>query len=82
MLARPAVWDQTLPLTGPRQRYSLSFRNRGKRRQLEAVIGARLTYETIEGSGEGRHIFDDGVVALNNRDGLGLAIGSNEISEL
>ena len=49
--------------------------------KLEAVIGARLTYETIEGSGEGRHIFDDGVVALNNRDGLGLAIGSNEISD-
>ena len=40
-----------------------------------------MTHETIKGSGEGRHYFDDGVVALNNRDGLGLAIGSNKISD-
>ena len=49
--------------------------------KLQAVIGGRLTYESIKGRGEGRHIFDDGVVALNNRDGLGLAIGSNKISD-
>ena len=49
--------------------------------KLDVVIGGRLNYETIEGSGEGRHIFDDGVVALNNRDGLGLAIGSNRNSD-
>ena len=49
--------------------------------QLDVVLGARLTHETIKGSGEGRHYFDDGVVALNNRDGLGLAIGSNKISD-
>jgi len=49
--------------------------------RLEAVIGGRLTYETIEGRGEGRHIFDDGIIALNNRDGLGLATGSNKISD-
>ena len=48
---------------------------------LDVVIGGRLTHETIEGSGEGRHIFDDGVVALNNRDGLGAAIGSNKITD-
>lgn len=48
---------------------------------IDAVVGGRITYETIKGSGEGRHIFDDGVVALNNRDNLGLAIGANEISE-
>ena len=49
--------------------------------QLDVVIGARLTHENIQGRGEGRHYFDDGVIALNNRDGLGLAIGSNTISD-
>ena len=49
--------------------------------KLEAVLGARLTYENIKGRGQGLHIFDDGVVALNNRDGLGLAIGSNTLKE-
>ena len=49
--------------------------------QLDVVIGGRLTYESIKGRGEGRQIFDDGVVALNNRDGLGLAIGSNKITD-
>lgn len=49
--------------------------------QLDVIIGGRLTYESIKGRGEGRHIFDDGVVALNNRDGLGLAIGSNKITD-
>lgn len=48
---------------------------------LDIVLGARLSHETIEGRGEGRHIFDDGTVALNNRDGLGLARGSNRISD-
>lgn len=48
---------------------------------LDIVVGARLSHETIDGSGEGRHIFDDGVVALNNRDGLGLARGSDKISD-
>jgi len=49
--------------------------------QLDVVIGGRLTYENIKGRGEGRHLFDDGVIALNNRDGLGLAIGDNTISD-
>lgn len=48
---------------------------------LDVVIGGRLTHETIKGRGEGRHYFDDGIIALNNRDGLGLAIGSNKISD-
>lgn len=46
-----------------------------------ATIGARFTHERIEGEGQGRHIFDDGVVAFNNRDGLGAAIGGNAIDE-
>lgn len=46
-----------------------------------ATIGARFTHERIEGEGQGRHIFDDGVVAFNNRDGLGAAIGGNVIVE-
>ena len=49
--------------------------------QLDVIIGGRLTYESIKGRGEGRHIFDDGVIALNNRDGLGFAIGSNKITD-
>jgi len=49
--------------------------------RIDVVIGGRLTYETIEGRGEGRHYFDDGVLGLNNRDGLGLAVGSNTISD-
>lgn len=49
--------------------------------RLDAVLGARLTHETINGSGEGRHYFDDGIIALNNRDGLGLAVGENIISD-
>jgi iron complex outermembrane receptor protein len=49
--------------------------------RFDVVIGGRLTYETIEGRGEGRHYFDDGVRGLNNRDGLGLAVGSNTISD-
>jgi iron complex outermembrane receptor protein len=49
--------------------------------QLDVILGGRLTYENIQGRGEGRHYFDDGLVALNNRDGLGLAIGGNTISD-
>lgn len=49
--------------------------------RLDLVVGGRLTYERIEGSGEGRHIFDDSTVALNNRDGLGLAVGENVIND-
>lgn len=49
--------------------------------RLDVVLGGRLTYENIQGSGEGRHYFDDGVIALNNRDGLGLAIGSNTLED-
>ena len=49
--------------------------------RLEAVIGGRLSYENIQGRGEGRHYFDDGTLGLNNRDGLGLAIGDNEIKD-
>lgn len=48
---------------------------------LDVVLGARLTHENIKGRGEGRHYFDDGVIALNNRDGLGLAKGSNTIKD-
>lgn len=49
--------------------------------RLTLTFGARYTYEDIRGEGSGRHIFDDGVVAFNNRDGLGPAIGENRIEE-
>ena len=49
--------------------------------RLEAVFGGRLTFENIKGRGEGRHYFDDGTFGFNNRDGLGLAIGENEIED-
>ena len=49
--------------------------------RLDLVVGARFTHETIKGSGQGIHIFDDGVRALNNRDDLGAAIGSNTLTE-
>ncbi|MAP95689.1 MAG: TonB-dependent receptor [Ponticaulis sp.] len=48
---------------------------------LQVMIGARLTDESIEGEGQGLHVFDDGVVGFNNRDGLGAAIGQNTINE-
>lgn len=48
---------------------------------LALNFGGRLTYEKITGRGKGEHYFDDGIIALNNRDGLGLAIGSNQIRE-
>ncbi|MCG8441978.1 MAG: TonB-dependent receptor, partial [Caulobacterales bacterium] len=57
--------DQTIDLS---ERWTLS-------------LGGRYTYESIEGSGSGRHIFDDGTIALNNRDGAGPAEGSNRIIE-
>ena len=49
--------------------------------QTTLTVGARYTYEDIEGSGQGVHVFDDGMQAFNNRDGLGAAVGSNEIEE-
>ncbi|MEQ8935352.1 MAG: TonB-dependent receptor, partial [Amphiplicatus sp.] len=49
--------------------------------RLTLTLGARYTYEDIRGEGSGRHIFDDGVIAFNNRDGLGPAIGENRIEE-
>lgn len=49
--------------------------------KLTSTLGARLTHEAIEGEGEGRHIFDDGTVALNNRGGLGPARGANRIED-
>ncbi len=48
---------------------------------LTLTLGGRYTYENIHGSGQGVHIFDDGVVAFNNRDGVGPAIGENRIKE-
>ena len=48
---------------------------------LALTLGARFTHEYIKGEGSGRHIFDDGTIAYNNRDGLGEAIGSNSIEE-
>ncbi|WP_425409324.1 TonB-dependent receptor [Hyphococcus sp.] len=48
---------------------------------LTLTLGARYTYENIKGEGQGVHIFDDGVIAFNNRDGLGPAIGENRIKE-
>lgn len=47
---------------------------------LAVSLGARVTHEVIEGSGQGAHIFTDGVRALNNRDGLGPAIGGNRLT--
>ena len=47
--------------------------------RLTLTAGLRLSYEDIRGEGEGIHIFRDGVRALNDRDGLGPAKGSNRI---
>ena len=49
--------------------------------RLTLTVGGRFTHESIEGEGRGQHVFDDGTIALNNRDGAGPAIGSNEIDE-
>lgn len=48
---------------------------------LTLTLGGRYTYEDIDGEGQGVHIFDDGARGFNNRDGLGPAIGANEIKE-
>ncbi|WP_375200988.1 TonB-dependent receptor [Hyphococcus sp.] len=48
---------------------------------LTLTLGGRYTYEDIKGEGQGVHIFDDGVIAFNNRDGLGPAVGENRIKE-
>lgn len=45
------------------------------------TIGGRQTIERIEGQGFGEHIYADGVRALNNRSGVGPAIGANAIDE-
>lgn len=45
------------------------------------TLGGRQTSERIEGDGFGQHIYADGVRALNNRSGAGLAIGANAIEE-
>ncbi len=55
-------------------RYSLTSK-------LDVNFGVRLTSEVIEGSGEGRHYFPDGVMGLNNQNDLGLAEGANKIDE-
>ena len=47
--------------------------------RLTLAAGLRLTHERIEGEGQGLHVFRDGVVAFNNRDGLGAARGANSI---
>ena len=49
--------------------------------KLDAIIGGRFTYENIQGEGIGRHFFADGTQALNNRNDLGPAEGSNKITE-
>ena len=45
------------------------------------TLGGRETFEQIDGNGFGQHIYADGVRALNNRGGLGLATGGNRIDE-
>lgn len=45
------------------------------------TLGGRETIERIKGKGFGEHIYADGVRALNNRSGLGLAEGGNTIDE-
>ena len=49
--------------------------------RLSVIVGGRLSYDAIEGAGQGIHIFDDSARAFNNRDGLGAAIGENHIDE-
>jgi iron complex outermembrane receptor protein len=45
------------------------------------TLGGRQTFERIDGQGFGKHIYADGVRALNNRSGAGLAQGANTIDE-
>ena len=47
--------------------------------RLRLAVGLRLTHERIEGEGQGLHVFRDGTVDFNDRDGLGDARGSNVI---
>lgn len=53
--------------------------------KIDVVAGLRLSTETIEGSGQGNHIFTDGSVGINNRLAggtvIGPAIGANSIDE-
>jgi len=53
--------------------------------KLDIIAGLRLSTETIDGSGEGRHIFTDGSVGINNTLAgttvVGPATGSNSIDE-
>ncbi len=49
--------------------------------RITFTVGARYTFERIHGAGSGRHIFDDGVIAFNNRGGVGPAAGENVIYE-
>jgi len=72
---------QSLIQQARRTAAAFSYNTVGLTDRLDLVVGARLTYERIDGSGEGRHIFDDGTTALNNRDDLGPAVGSNVIND-
>jgi len=47
--------------------------------RLSLTAGLRITHEIIEGKGQGLHVFRDGVIDFNNRDGLGAARGANSI---
>ncbi|MDY7096718.1 MAG: TonB-dependent receptor, partial [Pseudomonadota bacterium] len=47
--------------------------------RVQLTGGVRLTYERIEGEGQGVHVFRDGVVDFNNRDDAGPARGSNRV---
>lgn len=47
--------------------------------RLSFTAGLRITHEIIEGEGQGLHVFRDGVIDFNNRDGLGPARGANRI---
>ena len=49
--------------------------------QTTLTLGGRYTQERIDGQGFGEHVYADGVRALNNRGGLGLATGGNTIDE-
>ncbi len=66
------------------QRFTAAIFNQNDIRLSDRVwltLGARYTYEDIDGEGSGRHIFDDGVIDFNDRGGLGPAVGANSITE-
>lgn len=52
---------------------------------VDIIAGLRLSTETIDGSGQGNHVFTDGTVGMNNTLAgttlVGPAIGSNSIEE-